>query len=54
MLLKFVDSGYARDDLIAAREKALLIDRMDVLRNANLDTSNSTAESDSLTFCHKS
>ena len=31
-------------------KKALLIDRMDVLRNANLDTSNSTTESDSLTF----
>ena len=50
MLLKFIDSGYARDDLIAAREKALLIDRMDVLRNASLDTPNSKTESDSLTF----
>ena len=44
MLLKFVDSGYARDDLIAAREKALLIDHLDALRNASLDTSNSTTE----------
>ena len=50
MLLKFIDSGYARDDLIAARDKALLIDRMDVLRNANLDIPNAQAESDSLTF----
>ena len=32
------------------REKALMIDRMDVLRNANFDTSKSQAESDSLTF----
>ena len=39
MLQKFVDSGYCRDMLNAAKEKALMIDRMDVLRNANFDTS---------------
>ena len=50
MLQKFVDSGYSRDVLIAAKEKALMIDRMDVLRNTNLDNPNSQAESDSLFF----
>ena len=50
MLLKFVDSGYARDELVAAKEKALLIDRETVLRNANLDDLKSQAGNDALTY----
>ena len=50
MLLKFIDSGYARDELFAAKEKALLIDRVEVLRNASLDTLNSETGNDALTF----
>ena len=50
MLQKFVDSGYSRDVLIAAKEKALMTDRMDILRNTNFDNPNSQAESDSLFF----
>ena len=50
MMLKFVDSGYDRDELCAAKEKALLINRDEVLRNANLDTLNSQIGNDALTF----
>ena len=50
MLLRFVDSGYDRDELCAAKEKALLINRDEVLRNANLDTLNSQIGNDALTF----
>ena len=49
MLLKFIDSGYARDDLIVAKDKALLVDRKEVLRNANLDVPKKS-DDDSLTF----
>ena len=39
MFLKFVDGGNAEYDLIATREKEVpLIDRMDILRNAKIDT----------------
>ena len=50
MFSKFVDSGYAPDDLLVARDKALLLDRMDILRNASLDSPKPLTGSDSLTF----
>ena len=35
MMCKFINSGYDRDDLLVAKEKALQIDRVAVLMNAN-------------------
>ena len=50
MISKFVDSGYDRDDLLVAKDKALLVDRVAVLRNANNAPTRSSSGDDTLTF----
>ena len=43
------DILFLEDDLIVAKDKALLVDRKEVLRNANLDVPKKS-DDDSLTF----
>ena len=50
MISKFVDSGYDHDDLLVAKDKALLVDRVAVLRNANNAPTRSSSGDDTLTF----
>ena len=50
MLLKFENSGYVREELLAARDKALQIDRLKILRPCNNDFTPPKQDNDTLTF----
>ena len=48
---KFIDSGYSEKELVAAKERALLIDRTEVLRNSAIDNINARQkDDDTITF----
>ena len=50
MLLKFEDSGYVREELLIARDKALQIDRLKILKPGNNDFKPPKQDNDALTF----
>ena len=51
MMSKFTESGYSEKELVASKERALLIDRAEVLRKSAIDNSDvPQRDSDSLTF----
>ena len=50
MLCKFIDSGYVKEELLAVKEKALLIDRDEVLKNADDNFEILKTRDDTLTF----
>ena len=51
MMSKFIESGYSEKELVAAKERALLIDRAEVLRNSAIDKFDVLQkDNDTLTF----
>ena len=51
MMSKFIESGYSEKELVAAKERALLIDRAEVLRKSATDNFNALQkDNDTLTF----
>ena len=52
MMCKFLDSGYGKDELFAAKDKALCVDRVAVLKSANttLVSPNLQSSDESITF----
>ena len=50
MLLKFEDSGYVREELLAAKERALQVDRLKILKSVNNNFEPPKKDGDALTF----
>ena len=52
MMCKFLDSGYGKDELFAAKDEALCVDRVTVIKSANttLVSPNLQSSDESITF----